>query len=84
MHTGYEAKTQVQKIGHFVEESGECLAAIGKAIRWGVDSYNPELAPEQRETNRQWFLREVSDLEVALMKLKMSFMNDKEEGCGCQ
>lgn len=78
MHTGYEAATttQTQKIGWFIEESGEVLSAVGKIIRWGVDSYNPELPPEERETNREWALRELADLEVATIKMKMSLMNE--------
>lgn len=28
--------------GHVVEECGELTAAIGKAQRWGYDSYNPD------------------------------------------
>jgi len=86
MHTGYEAITQTQKIGHFIEESGECLAALGKVIRWGVDSFNPELPKEKQETNRAWFLREVGDLEIALLKLKFSFMNEVQKAgeCVCQ
>ena len=78
MHTGYDVatKTQVQKVGWFIEESGEVLSAVGKMIRWGVDSYNPELPEEERETNRAWALREISDLEIAIMTLKRSLMEE--------
>lgn len=52
--------------GHLVEESGELIAALGKTLRWGPDSYNPELPPEQRETNADWVRREIADLRGAL------------------
>jgi hypothetical protein len=56
-------------LAHAVEEAGEFLAAAGKTQRWGADSYNPELPPERRETNRDWMLREMTDLREALSRL---------------
>jgi hypothetical protein len=56
-------------LAHSIEEAGEFLAAAGKTQRWGQDSYNPELPPEQRELNRDWLMREMSDLEGALDRL---------------
>ena len=53
-----------------VEECGEVLAAAGKTQRWGRDSFNPELPPEQRETNRDWLLRELDDLEEAVSRVR--------------
>lgn len=53
-----------------VEECGETLAAAGKTQRWGRDSVNPELPPEQRETNRDWLLREMADLEQAIQRVR--------------
>jgi hypothetical protein len=53
-------------MGYLVEEAGEVLAALGKSIRWGLDSCNPELPEDQRETNQQWLLREMADLKEAL------------------
>lgn len=73
MKPGYAPKTPTQKLGYLVEECGEVLAAAGKTIRWGLESFNPEL-PETngclanggRETNRHWLLRELHDLERAI------------------
>lgn len=56
-------------LSHAVEEAGEFLAAAGKTGRWGLDSVNPELPPEQQETNRDWMLREITDLHGALTRL---------------
>ena len=53
-------------IAHLVEECGEVLAAAGKTQRWGPDSYNPEIPEIERETNREWLLRELDDLEGAI------------------
>ena len=57
-------------LAHFIEECGEALSAAGKALRWGLDSYNPELPPEQRETNQEWLERELDDVEGAIDRLR--------------
>lgn len=53
-----------EKLGYLVEECGEVLAAVGKTRRWGLESFNPEPGAS-RETNREWILRELTDLESA-------------------
>ncbi len=65
MNPRYEPKTDEQRLAYLVEECGEVLAAVGKAQRWGLDSTNPELPLPERETNRNWILRELTDLERA-------------------
>lgn len=57
-------------LSHFVEECGEALAAAGKTQRWGLLSVNPELPSEQQESNRDWLLRELTDLEGAMDRLR--------------
>ena len=49
-----------------VEELGELQAAIGKSMRWGFSSYNPELPVEKRELNVDWVLREIDDVTEAI------------------
>lgn len=66
MEERYRPKTVTQKLAWLVEEAGEVQAAVGKSLRWGLDSYNPELKPEDRELNGDWVLRELRDLECAL------------------
>ena len=56
-------------VGKAVEELGELQSALGKTIRWGWDSVNPELAPDQQETNQAWVLREIDDVRDALDNL---------------
>ena len=60
MKPQYEPKTNLQRLGYVVEECGEVLQAIGKTIRWGLESVNPELPPEQQESNAAWILREAT------------------------
>lgn len=65
----YTPKTLEQKLGYLVEECGEVLQAVGKSQRWGLDSVNPELPVPvgERETNRDWLLRELHDLQRAIL-----------------
>jgi hypothetical protein len=58
-------------LAHAIEEAGEFIAAAGKTGRWGRDSYNPDLPPEQRETNEEWVKREMRDLRHALDRLEV-------------
>jgi hypothetical protein len=64
-------------MGKAVEEAGEFLAAMGKTLRWGWRSYNPELPRGQRETNADWVKREMVDLRGALDNLEKE-MNDPD------
>jgi NTP pyrophosphatase (non-canonical NTP hydrolase) len=66
MKKQYMPITDLQKLGYLVEECGEVMAAVGKTIRWGLDSSNPELPEQERETNRDWILRELKDLKDAI------------------
>ena len=48
-------------VGKAVEELGELQAALGKTLRWGWSSANPELPVHQRESNALWVRREIAD-----------------------
>lgn len=63
--------------GKAIEETGELLAALGKSLRWGWDSFNPELPKATRETNADWVRREIADVRGALNNLEKE-MNDPE------
>lgn len=56
--------------GKTIEEAGELLAALGKCIRWGWESANPELPRDQQETNADWVRREMADVRGALDNLE--------------
>lgn len=56
-------------VGEAVEELGELQAALGKTLRWGLHSWNPDLPEAERETNRDWVLREIADVRGALDNL---------------
>lgn len=57
-------------VGKAIEECGELCAALGKSLRWGWDSVNPELPPSEQETNQVWVRREIADLRGALENLE--------------
>lgn len=73
----YEPKTLDQKLGYLVEEAGEVQAAVGKAIRWGLESSSPELPPEEQVTNRDWILAELVDLERAIGYVRAELIKAK-------
>ena len=66
MKPEYFPKTVDTKLSYLVEECGEVLAAVGKAKRFGLESRNPELGSDS-ETNRPWILRELADLQYAVL-----------------
>lgn len=70
MNHNYRPCTTETKLGYLVEECGEVMTAVGKTQRWGLDSTNPELPVQERETNREWILRELYDLEYAIMLVR--------------
>ena len=70
--TKYTPKTQKQKLGYLIEECGEVLTAVGKSMRWGIESVNPESRVVKPETNREWILRELDDLDRAVFMVRAS------------
>jgi NTP pyrophosphatase (non-canonical NTP hydrolase) len=65
-----EPETDEERLSYFVEETGEVLAAVGKSLRWGLASFNPELPPEKQELNRDWVRLELNDLRAAIKRLE--------------
>ena len=63
-------------LAHIVEECGEVIAAAGKAQRWGLQSFNPTLPASQQETNLNWLLRELNDLNEAVDRFKEAVSNN--------
>jgi hypothetical protein len=57
-------------VGKAIEEAGELMAALGKTLRWGWNSVNPELPEAQQEPNASWVRREIADLRGALDNLE--------------
>ncbi len=68
--------------GKAIEEAGEFLAAMGKTQRWGWHSVNPELSPNQQETNEDWVRREIADLRGALDNLERELNDPRQEQIG--
>ena len=69
-------------VGRVVEEAGELLAAVGKTLRWGWDSGNPELPITERERNVTWVRREMRDLREALDNLDRELSTERGAGSG--
>lgn len=57
-------------VGKTVEELGELQAALGKTLRWGWNSSNPELPPSERVLNATWVRNEMADVRHALDNLE--------------
>lgn len=50
-------------LARLIEECGEVLAAAEKLQRWGRDSVDPTVPVFHQETNEDWLLLEMKDLE---------------------
>jgi NTP pyrophosphatase (non-canonical NTP hydrolase) len=74
MKLKYLPRTLETKLSYLVEECGEVLAAVGKTQRWTLFSVNPEPGAS-KETNADWILRELDDLELAI-SLARSAINE--------
>jgi hypothetical protein len=61
-------------LAQLAEEAGEVVAAVGKTLRFGLDSDNPELPDGIREKNRVWLKRELEDLKKAIAKVEEFLM----------
>lgn len=57
-------------VGKAVEELGELQAALGKTLRCGWHSANPELPLAEREPNSAWVRREIADVRGTLDNLE--------------
>jgi NTP pyrophosphatase (non-canonical NTP hydrolase) len=73
----YEPGTLEQRLGYLVEECGEVLHAVGKTQRWGLESYNPDMPLGQRESNGDWILRELRDLEAAIARVRVGIAESR-------
>jgi hypothetical protein len=64
-----------EEAGEVLIEVGGLLHAIGKTLRWGWQSVNPELAPEDQETNAAWVRRKIADAGVEIVDLQEALNN---------
>ena len=63
-------------LSHVISECGEVLHAAGKLQQWGAHSVNPEIPPQQRETNLVWLRREIGDLKGAIDRLEAEIQKE--------
>ncbi len=61
----YRSKSPEQAMAHLAEELAEALTAAAKCLRFGSECVNPELPPEEQETNFEWLDREMRDVRRA-------------------
>lgn len=61
LRPGFEFAT-----ARLVEEAGELQQAVGKLLRWGPESFNPDLPKEQQESNADAVKREAADVIEAI------------------
>jgi hypothetical protein len=73
-HERYLPMMLPNKLAQLAEEAGEVVAAVGKTLRFGLDSENPELPDGIREKNRVWLKRELEDLKKAIAKVEEFLM----------
>jgi NTP pyrophosphatase (non-canonical NTP hydrolase) len=84
MKPEYEPYGFMACAGYLTEEIGEVLHALGKSERWGLQSTNPEIPPEERETNEAWLRRELIDLKGAIDRMEATLDNKRvrpNDGC---
>lgn len=68
LQQGYAAQSAhvVEEVGEAMKDLGDLLAALGKTGRWGLDSVDPTIPADQRETNRDWLRRALAKAKVEL------------------
>lgn len=82
MHEQFKPNSLEGKIAHFIEEAGESLQAVAKMQRFGPDSVNPLLKPEEQITNKRWAIKELYDLLSATYQLKEELENGSSTTTG--
>lgn len=73
-----------RRAARVMEEAHEVGQAFAKAMRFGWLSSNPLLPKEERETNKEWFMRELKDLENAIEHLNDLFYEEHPAACSCE
>lgn len=71
----YVPKTMVAVLGKLSEECGEIVKAVGKTLRFGLLSSNPDVPPEKRRTNQEAILQEIEDLEATIPLVREALAN---------
>lgn len=66
------------QLGKVIEEAGEVQHVIGKILRWGLFSCNPELPIGERETNLLLLRTELKDLREAIVAIEAHIEADDE------
>lgn len=78
VHYQYVSHTVDRGLAHLIEELGEATSAAGKSLRFGLGSTNPVTGDP--ETNAQWLVREMEDVQLAYDKL-LSLITKSRYNC---
>lgn len=70
---------QAERLALLLEEMGEAQQAIGKILRHGYDSQDPDMRPGAVPDNRAALERELGDVTCSLAMLTASGDLDKEK-----
>lgn len=80
MKRKYLPKTTGGKLARLGEECAEVATAVSKTLRVALEEDfdiedaleggNPEIVKKDRETNRDWILREIKDLKHAIAQVE--------------
>ena len=65
-HFNQLTPAEAERLAILAEEMGEAIQAIGKILRHGYESTNPDLPPPAGDTNRASLEREIGDVLVAI------------------
>ena len=71
MHNQYLPTDKETKLKHIIEECSEVILAYMKMERFGPESCDPTVPPENQITNREALLLELKDLESALVRYRL-------------
>jgi len=71
---------ETERLHMLIEECSEVIKAATKILRHGWKSYNPDLPPEDRTTNREDLERELLDVKAVVWGMQQAGELDSEPG----
>jgi len=69
----------IEELGELQEKMGDLAAALGKSLRWGWESVNPDLPVEKRESNVAWARRAMGPIKIEIADVLTAIDNLEKE-----